>query len=183
MTPRARGGHTVGIAIEVPAPFGPELDAARERYSPGSDGMAAHVTILAPIDIDADVMSAVEGHLAQVASRTAPFRLVLRGAGTFRPVSPVVFVAVADGIAACEQLERDVRSGVLAVETRFPYHPHVTIAHDLPEDVLDRAFDDLAGYRAAMEIRGMSLHELVDGHWVQVRAFPFGGEPRLATAD
>lgn len=175
MTRRAHGGHTVGIAIEVPAPFGPELDAVRERYAPGSDGMAAHVTILAPIDIDADVMTAVEGHLAEVASRTPPFRLVLRGAGSFRPVSPVVFVAVADGIAACEQLEREVRSGDLAVETRFPYHPHVTIAHDLPDAVLDQAFDDLADYRAAMEITGMSLHELVDGRWVQVREFPFAG--------
>ena len=42
---------------------------------------------------------------------------------TFRPVSPVVFVAVADGAAACEQLEQRVRSGDMAVETRYPVPP------------------------------------------------------------
>jgi 2'-5' RNA ligase len=169
------GGHTVGIAITIPAPFGAELDAARERYAPGADGMAAHVTILAPIDVDADVMGAVDAHLASVAQTTRPFRLLLRGAGTFRPVSPVVFVAVADGIAACEQLERRVRSGDLAVETRFPYHPHVTMAHDVSDSLLDQALDDLADYRADMVVDSLGLHENVGGRWVLVREYPFGG--------
>ena len=31
------------------------------------------------------------------------------------------------------------------------------------------------GAEAAMKITGMSLHELVDGRWVQVREFPFAG--------
>lgn len=137
--------------------------------------MPSHVTILAPIDVDADVMGAVLTHLAAVAQRTAPFRLVLRGSGTFRPVSPVVFVTVAEGISACERLERDVRSGVLAVETRFPYHPHVTVAHDVPDGELDRALAELADFSASMEISAMSLHENVDGCWCLVRAFPFGG--------
>lgn len=175
MTRPAGQGHTVGIALTIPAPFGTELDEARHRYAPGADGMAAHVTILAPIDVDADVMAAVDTHLASVAARTRPFRLLLRGAGTFRPVSPVVFVTVADGIAACEQLEREVRSGDLAVETRFPYHPHVTIAHDVPDADLDRAFDDLADYRADMVISSLGLHENVDGRWALVREYPFGG--------
>lgn len=175
MTRAEHGGHTVGIAITIPAPFGAELDAARERYAPGADGMAAHVTILAPIDIDADVMGAVDAHLSAVAGATRPFRLLLRGAGTFRPVSPVVFVTVADGIAACVQLERQVRSGDLAVETRFPYHPHVTIAHDVADALLDQALDDMADYRADMVVASMGLHEHIDGSWVLVREYPFGG--------
>ena len=57
-----------------------------------------------------------------------------------------------------EQLERRVRSGDLAVETRFPYHPHVTIAHDVPEADMDRALAELADYRADLTVRSMSLH-------------------------
>lgn len=169
------GGHTLGVAIEIPQPYGGELDRARGQFSPDDGDMPAHVTILAPIDVDADVMDAVIAHLADVAARTAPFRLVLRGSGTFRPVSPVVFVTVAEGISACEQLERKVRSGVLAVETRFPYHPHVTIAHDVPEPELDRALDELSGFHASMLIGTMGLHENVGGRWRLVREFALDG--------
>jgi 2'-5' RNA ligase len=166
--------RTLGVAIEIPAPYGPELDAIRTRYAPGAVEMPAHVTILAPFDVDPDVMPAVIAHMVQVAEEWRPFRLVLQGSGSFRPVSPVVFVAVADGISGCEALERRVRSGDLGVESRFPYHPHVTIAHDVAADVLDQAFDDLSGYRAAMQIEAMSLHENVDGTWQLVQSFPFG---------
>jgi 2'-5' RNA ligase len=169
------GGHTLGVAIELPSPFGAQLDEVRERFAPDAGGMPSHVTILAPIDVDSDVMDAVLRHLSAVAARTQPFRLVLRGSGTFRPVSPVVFVAIAEGISSCEQLERDVRSGDLAVDTRYPYHPHVTIAHDVPDPDLDRAFDELADYRASMTIRSMGLHEYVHGRWTLIREFALGG--------
>lgn len=169
------GGHTLGVAIEIPAPFGTELDTVRSRFSPDDGDMPAHVTILAPVDVDVDVMPTVLAHLVEVAAQTAPFRLVLRGTGTFRPVSPVVFVAVAEGISSCEQLERRVRSGDLAVETRFPYHPHVTIAHDVPEETLDLALAELSGFSADLVIDGMSLHENVDGTWRLVRRFAFAG--------
>ena len=169
------GGHTLGVAIEIPQPYGRALDDARARFSPDDGDMPAHVTILAPVDVDADVMDAVIAHLDDVAARTRPFRLVLRGSGTFRPVSPVVFVTVAEGISACEQLERQVRSGDLAVETRFPYHPHVTIAHDVPEADLDRALAELAGFEAVMDIGTMGLHENIDGRWQLVREFALGG--------
>jgi 2'-5' RNA ligase len=168
------GGHTLGVAIEVPSPFGAQLDEVRDRFARGAGTMPSHVTILAPIDVDADVMPAVVSHLAAVAARTRSFRLVLRGSGTFRPVSPVVFVAVAEGISSCEQLEREVRSGDLAVETRFPYHPHVTVAHDVPDAELDRAFEELADFRAEMTISSMGLHEYVEGRWRLVREFAFG---------
>uniref|UniRef100_UPI0019638830 2'-5' RNA ligase family protein n=1 Tax=Escherichia coli TaxID=562 RepID=UPI0019638830 len=77
-----------------------------------------------------------------------PFDIHLRGSASFRPVSPVVFVTLALGISDCERLESKVRSGVLARELKFPYHPHVTVAHDLPEEQLDQADEALASYDA-----------------------------------
>ena len=65
----------------------------------------------------------------------------------------MVFVALAEGIAACEMLETRVRAGVLWRPVLFPYHPHVTVAHDLPPDVLDTALEDLAGYEADVHRR------------------------------
>ena len=79
----------------------------------------------------------------------------LRGTGTFRPVSPVVFVQVAGGIAECEQLERAIRGGPLHRDLAFHYHPHVTVAHHVDEAAMDRAFEDLAGYTCTFEVRGV----------------------------
>lgn len=163
------------MVVAIPSPHREALDAAREQYEPAASDLPAHVTILAPIDVDAEAMPAVEAHLARVAASTRSFRLTLRGTGTFRPVSPVVFVAVADGVAACEQLETRVRSGDMAVETRFPYHPHVTLAHDVSEPMLDRALHELSGYEASMEVACIGLYEYLDGRWHLVREFPLDG--------
>jgi 2'-5' RNA ligase len=46
-------------------------------------------------------LSEVEEHLRKVALAEQPFELHLRGTGTFRPVSPVVFVQLAQGIGDC----------------------------------------------------------------------------------
>jgi 2'-5' RNA ligase len=168
-------GHTIGVVVAIPSPVREELDAARERYEPAASDLPAHVTIIAPIDVDAEAMPAVEAHLDRVARASRPFRLTLRGTGTFRPVSPVVYVAVADGSAACERLESRVRSGDMAVESRYPYHPHVTLAHDVPEPVLDRALADLSAFEASMDVDSVGLYEYRDGAWHLVREFPFGG--------
>lgn len=175
MTPAHGGSRTLGVTIELPEEQRTELDAAREHYGAHDDDWPSHVTILAPIEADDEVMPGVLAHLTAVAGRTAPFRMRLRGTGSFRPVSSVVFVVVAEGISACELLEGDVRSGDLGVESRFPYHPHVTLVHDRPEDVLERAFDDFAGYDAEFMVSSMHLHENIDGQWTLVREFPFGG--------
>lgn len=168
------GGRTLGVTIELPDEVRAELDAARESFGAFDDDWPSHVTILAPIEADDDVLDGVLDHLDSVARSTAPFRMVLRGTGTFRPVSAVVFVAVAEGISACEMLEAAVRSRELGVESRFPYHPHVTLAHDRPDDVLERAFAELAHFEAAFMVSSMHLHENVGGTWRLVREFPFG---------
>jgi hypothetical protein len=73
-------------------------------------------------------------------------------------------------------------SGPLAGDLPFPYHPHVTVAHHLPEEVMDRAFKELAHYEAAFEVWGFSLYEHgADGVWRPQRHFLFGsggGGPR-----
>lgn len=175
MTGRHGGGHTIGVAVGIPSPFREELEAARERYEPSDHALPAHVTILAPVDVDADAMAAVFEHLERVTAETAQFTLQLQGSGSFRPVSPVVFVNVVAGGSDCERIERLVRSGDMAVETRFPYHPHVTVAHGVGEETLDRALADLAGYSASAQITSLGLYEHDDEGWRLLREFPFGG--------
>jgi 2'-5' RNA ligase len=167
------GGRTLGVTIELPVDIRIQLDEVRQRYGTHADDWASHVTILAPIEADDAVLVGVIDHLSRVAARTRPIPMVLRGTGTFRPVSPVVFIAIADGISGCEQLEAAVRSGDLGVEARFPYHPHVTLVHGVSEELMDLAFREMAGYEAAFVAESMALHENVDGSWRIIREFRF----------
>jgi 2'-5' RNA ligase len=170
---------TIGVAIPVPEPYAADLERWRADFGdPLAGAIPAHVTLLPPSVVPVDALDDVRKHLGAVAARHEPFELHLRGTGTFRPVSPVVFVQVAEGVAFCEQLERGVRSGVLARELSFYYHPHVTVAHHLDEVALDRAFDTLAAYEATFTVDSFSLYEHGDdGVWRPVEVFEFDAVP------
>jgi 2'-5' RNA ligase len=170
------GVRTIGVAIPIPEPYGGDLQRRRQSFGdPLAAAIPTHITLLPPTDLDAASIPAVEEHLRAIAASEAPFRILLRGTGTFRPVSPVVFVAVADGIGGCERLQRRVLSGPLDRELLFPYHPHVTVAHHLPDEAMDRAFKELSGYEAGFRVRGFALYEHGDDAvWRPRRQFAFG---------
>jgi 2'-5' RNA ligase len=167
---------TIGVSVEVPEPWGTELQDYRVRLGdPAAGGIPTHITLLPPIDVDDDLMAGIQDHLDGVAEKASPFDVRLRGTGTFRPVSPVVFVNVVQGISACEVLASAVRQGPLAVEARFPYHPHVTVAHHLDEPLLDRAFEELGSFDCRFTADHFSLYVHEDGSgWTPVRHFSFG---------
>jgi 2'-5' RNA ligase len=167
---------TIGVAIPVPDPFAAELQRWRAEFGdPLADAIPAHVTLLPPSTVHASALTDVREHLDAVAADSEPFEMHLRGTGTFRPVSPVVFVQVAEGVSFCEQLERAVRSGVLEREVSFYYHPHVTVAHHVDTAALDRAFATLAGFEAVFKVSSFSLYEHGrDGVWRPVDVFDFG---------
>jgi 2'-5' RNA ligase len=173
---------TIGILLAIPEPYGGELQARRAAYGdPQAEIVPTHVTLLPPTEVDPAAVPEIEGHLAAIAARGRPFRMRLRGTGTFRPISRVVFVQVEQGLLECIELEAQVRAGVLERELQFPYHPHVTIAHDLDEAALDAAQADLARFEAEFDIAGFGLYQLeTTGGWRTVRSFPFPSAVRAA---
>jgi len=168
--------RNIGVAIEVPAPYGRQLQQWRQRLGdPEASRVPPHVTLLPPTAIPAERLDVVEGHLRRIASEEAAFSMTLRGTGTFRPVSPVTFVQLATGISDCERLESRVRSGPLFRELKFNYHPHVTIAQDVPEEALERGFEALATFAATFTVDGFTLYEEGrDKVWRPQREFGFG---------
>ena len=164
---------TIGVAIAVPDPWGARLQDYRTGLGGHTaDGIPTHITLIPPFEVTAADVPTVEQHLAEASAANHAFGIHLRGTGTFRPVSPVVFVTVAEGISACEQLASSVRRGPLEVDLAFPYHPHVTVAHHLADDLLDRAFDDLATFECDFVVDRFSLyvHDGTAG-WAPTRDF------------
>ncbi len=164
---------TIGVSIAVPDPEGAALQDYRLRL--GDDTaryIPTHITLVPPTEVDDGALAAISAHLEQAAAGSASFRVRLRGTGTFRPVSPVVFIGVVEGISGCELLASAVRSGPLAVDVDFPYHPHVTVAHHLSEEKLDQAFSELSGYESGFDVTEFWLyvHDEALG-WQPTRAF------------
>ena len=170
---------TIGVALAIPEPWARELQDYRTALGDTTaEQIPTHITLIPPTEVRDTDVTALEQHLAWVAADQGPFTVHLRGTGTFRPVSPVVFVMLAQGIADCEQLAGALRSGPLDVDLAFPYHPHVTVAHHLPDASLDRAFGELSGFECRFEVDRFHLyvHEDETG-WTPTHTFVFGADP------
>jgi 2'-5' RNA ligase len=150
---------TIGVSIGIPQPHAAVLSRWRKRIGdPEADKVPPHVTLLPPTTFDTDQLELVEKHLQQAAATVLPFAMRLAGTGTFRPVSQVVFVQVSAGIAECELLERAVRRHPIQRSVEFPYHPHVTVGHDVAGEALDEAFDGLRDYVAQFTVDHFTMY-------------------------
>ena len=127
--------RTIGVAIAIPEPFGDELQRWREYFGdPLAAAIPSHVTLLPPTVVDAVNVDAIERYLRAIAEGELPFPLHLRGTAT--PAG------VARGVRQRRRGHQRLRAageasavGTVGSELRFNYHPHVTIAHDLPDEL------------------------------------------------
>jgi 2'-5' RNA ligase len=168
----------IGVAIDIPEPWGSALTRRRgEAGDPQAAYVPAHVTLLGPTEVDTELLPAVEKHLEAVASAQPPFTIHLRGTGTFRPITEVVFVTLAQGISECELLAGAIAAAEgVSRDSRFPYHPHVTVAQDVPPAALDAVFADLSDFSARFDVVSFTLFSHGgEGPWRPRRDFPLGG--------
>jgi 2'-5' RNA ligase len=167
------------VSIAVPEPWGSRLQQFRVANGDVQGAsIPTHITLVPPVDVPTERLLDVERHLDAVAASAAPYRIHLRGSGTFRPVSPVVFVNLVEGISQTEQLAWRCRRGPFALELGYPYHPHVTVAHLDDEQLLDRAFDDLATFDCAFTVSEFHLYVHDDDRgWKATHEHALTGSP------
>lgn len=179
------GDRTIGVAIPIPDPYSGQLQQWRKLFGdPMADAIPPHVTLLPPTTVAASRLPLVDEHLREVAAAAAPFEMRLFGTGSFRPASPVVFVALVAGQAECAVTASAVRRGPLHRNLSHPYHPHVTVAHDVAPADLDRACEELAEWSATFPVWGFSRYEHgPDGRWRPQRDFVFGSPPADAPTE
>ncbi|RBY91698.1 2'-5' RNA ligase family protein [Blastococcus sp. TBT05-19] len=167
----------IGVVVPVPEPWATLLVDWRTKVGdPQATIVPPHVTLLPPTEVPVGDRAAVAEHLAAVAACHPPFDMHLSGTGTFTPVSDVVFVTVARGIGNCELLATDVRQGPLERSLSFPYHPHVTVAHDVPPGMLELAYSGLQDLSAEFRVDHFTEFEQTpSGTWAIARTYPLTG--------
>jgi 2'-5' RNA ligase len=131
-----------------------------------------------PTEVVPAALPAFRDHLARVAAAGRLFPMRLEGTDTFRPLSPVVYVDLVAGALECAELQEQVRRGPVDRELQFPYHPHVTVAHGIADEAMDRAQRELADFAASWMVVGFALHEQgADGAWRMLWDYSFGNSP------
>ncbi len=167
---------TVGVSIAIPEPYGEFLRQKRRSFGdPGADRIPSHITLAPPLEIDPERVEELAADLAELAQVCQPFVVRLLGTGTFRPTSPVAFVAISEGIAQIEMLADGVLAAIDAPKPEFPFHPHVTIAHHVDDQTLDRALSELRDFECSFEVGSIHLYrdDPVSG-WQPTHEFGFG---------
>ncbi|BAS13536.1 UPF0477 protein BPUM_1117 [Arthrobacter sp. Hiyo8] len=109
----------VGVILGFPREVAQELQQWRASFGdPMAEVIPAHITLVTTTP--AQDWEATLEHVRDVARRQAPFRITISGTGSFRPVSPVVFLKVADGFEECVGLHEQLQTGPLERDLPFP---------------------------------------------------------------
>lgn len=175
LPPLGDGEEWIGILVAIPEPWVTELTAIRrEAGDIQADHVPAHITLLPPTAIAVDNREKLFHHLSNVAQMHQPFSVSVEGAGSFRPTSPVSFAAVGAGFQELTDLAEDIRSDLLDIPLRFPYHPHVTLAHGLPDAALDQVEAAVANFHATWTVPGFRLDRVdAEGRYSSLALFNF----------
>ncbi|HJV98641.1 MAG TPA: 2'-5' RNA ligase family protein, partial [Arthrobacter sp.] len=167
-------GMSVGVILGFPPAIAEELQRWRASFGdPMAGVIPAHITLVTTTPTQD--WEATREHVREVARGQEPFMVTIAGTGTFRPVSPVVYINVEEGFESCVDLHEKLQAGPLQRDLPFSYHPHVTIAHDVAPESLDEAETVLKDYRATFPVVSMGLYEHdADGIWQLREELDFG---------
>ena len=174
-SPTVRPGHVyAGVVIRIPEPMGQELQDWRASFGGDGAGSApAHITLMIA-DVHDDWERLVQ-NVRDVVAQWRPFHVQISGTGTFRPLTPVVYLRIRRGRERCIALHRALRAHSIESASPFEYHPHVTLAHGATDVALDRAQSMLRTYSAGFLVDRVHLDQWdAGGSWHPRLSIPFG---------
>jgi 2'-5' RNA ligase len=103
----------------------------RRDLNPEHPDLPAHLTILPPrhlLGTEAEALETIE----DVCRKVDPFEVELGDVESFMPITPTIFIRVAQKAYRMRELHDHMNTGPLFTEEQWPYMPHLTIIK-LPE--------------------------------------------------
>jgi len=121
--------NQVALVSYIPGALGEFLDRLREELVAGCKPHA-HVTVLPPRPTTAD-LQANSRTIEEGLDGFAPFQVDLIEVRIFQK-SDVVYAAIAKGWPQLVAMHEALNLEGLRFQERFPFHPHVTLAQEIP---------------------------------------------------
>jgi 2'-5' RNA ligase superfamily len=170
--------NVFALVVYIPDPLGQFLDDLRRELVPAYKP-CAHVSVLPPRPLAVDWRLA-SGELRALAQKWAPFDIELTEIGVF-PVTDVIYFELGQGAAELQEMHAAMASRRLAFQEPFAYHPHVTLAQEIPHSQVDglreqaqlrwREYDGPRRFRANSAV---FVQSTLTGCWVDLAEYPLG---------
>jgi 8-oxo-dGTP pyrophosphatase MutT (NUDIX family)/2'-5' RNA ligase len=163
------------VVAPLPEPVGIYVQAWRRALcEPTRERIVPHITLAPPQSIPEEQVPAAVALVEAAAAAGVPGVVTLHGAATFLPDSPVTYLVVAEGGPALAALEAALRAEPLS-RRAHPFHPHVTVAQELPPADLEAAVADLGDFHAAFQLGEIALMVQGDDRaWRPLHTAPVG---------
>jgi len=147
--------NSFALVTYIPEPLGSFLDGLRKELVPECS-LRSHVSILPPRPLFHSEQAAHD-QIEQECRRTPRFRIE---AGSIRvfPVTNVIYIEVATGEDELRQMHDSLNADVLQFKEAYFYHPHITLAQQLPAEQILMAYE-LAQrrWREYQQVRGFDV--------------------------
>jgi 2'-5' RNA ligase len=173
--------NVFALVIYIPGPLGVFLDDLRRKLVPGCNPHA-HVSLLPPRPLAVDWPVASE-QVRAVLDRSSPFEIELTSIAMF-PVTDVIYLEVGRGAEELRQVHQAMNVGSLEFEDPFPYHPHITLAQELPlgkvaatSELAHRLWQEYAGPRRFPAQHAAFVQNSLGNSWIDLAEYSLGGSP------
>jgi len=166
------------LVTYIPAPLGEFLDELRRELVP-QDDPRAHISLLPPRPLGGGWREAwVE--VQKTLRSCAPFEVELTGIRTF-PVTDVVYLEVGAGASELCAIHTAMNANALAFAEPFAYHPHVTLAQDIPgrdipgvRELAEQRWRQFRGPRRFRAERVMFVQNTMRERWLDLAEYDLG---------
>ena len=170
--------NVFALVIYIPDPLGRFLDDLRRELVPGCNPHA-HVSVLPPRPIAVDWQVAGE-QVRVCAGNWTPFEIKLEGIRIF-PVTNVIYVELGQGAEEMFRIHDAMNSQALEFDEPFAYHPHITLAQEIPPAgvaaVHGRAqeiWEAYSGPRSFRAERATFVQNTLGNCWIDLAEFSLG---------
>lgn len=170
--------NVFALVIYIPDPLGAFLDDLRRELAPHYNPHA-HVSVLPPRPLAVDWRTASD-QLRALAETWSPFDVELTSLGVFR-VTDVIYLEVGGGSAELRRMHEATNAGALAFPEPFEYHPHITLAQDVPHeqvpeylDLARRRWEEYPGRHSFRAERAVFVQNTIGNIWQDLAGLPLG---------
>jgi 2'-5' RNA ligase len=170
--------NVFALVIYIPDPLGRFLDELRQELVP-SYNPHAHVSVLPPRPLPVD-WSVAAGQVRSLTGAWAPFEIELTDIGIF-PLTDVIYIQLGAGASELSRMHTAMNSGPLGFHEPFPYHPHVTLAQEIPAGQVDSVCEtamerwrDYRGPRTFRADRAAFVQNTLQNCWIDLAEYPLG---------
>jgi len=144
---------------------------------PRISDLPAHLTLISPINLNADELIALQVLLRVVAAQTTPFTLGLGPVASFAPATPTLHLSVTGQLAALLALREQLLVPPVYRPDTWPFTPHVTLREYVPLELIGPALMLLSGELSPWTVDCLYLLEHLPqakpAGWVPILQEPF----------